>query len=419
MKTTNTTTLISNTNQKPARKRVWLVVIGVALIAAIATGWHSYGTTLSVGSIRRVGGTLFARREDGKPVWNKRTPYLQSTTPTSATVVWQTTEPASTLMEYRLEKPNQKWQKATANAKRVRQHIVKLSGLKAASIYRYRAGSNGRKTFEGLFQTNKLTGQSFSFAAWGDSGVGGDGQKQLAAQIDRQKPDFLVHTGDLIYPRGQWKGFDPYFFDMYAKTLARVPFYGSLGNHDVLTQKGQPFLENFVLPRNGPSDLTPERNYSFDYADAHFVVIDSNLQADELQKTVVPWLQRDVRRSKAKWKFVVFHHPPFSSGPHGDEKRTRLLVPIFSQLKIDIVLNGHDHSYERFVPQGGVTYIVTGAGGAERYPRRKVRDITASFNNKTWSFTRIDITPNGRQSTLRGRQIAADGALIDEWRLQK
>lgn len=416
----NTTPIASNASEKPVRKRVWPVVIGIALISTIALGWRLYGTTLSVSSIRRVGGTLFARRSDGKPVWNKRNPYLQSTTPTSAVIVWQTTEPASTLMEYRLEKPNQKWQKATANAKKVRQHIVKLTGLTAASIYRYRAGSNGRQTFEGLFQTDKRAGQPFSFAAWGDSGVGGDGQKQLASQIDKQKPDFLVHTGDLIYPRGQWKGFDPYFFDMYAKTLARVPFYGSLGNHDVLTQKGQPFLENFVLPRNGPGGLMPERNYSFDYADAHFVVIDSNLKADELQQNVVPWLQRNVRQSKAKWKFAVLHHPPFSSGAHGDEKRIRqVLVPVFSQLKIDVVLNGHDHAYERFHPQDGVTYIVTGAGGAEYYPRRKVRAMTASFNNQKWSFTRIDVTPNGRQSTLRGRQIAYDGTILDEWRLQK
>ncbi|MDF2439121.1 MAG: acid phosphatase type 7 [Abditibacteriota bacterium] len=399
------------------RKWLWFALISVLLLALLAAGaWRIRGTGSPLATIKRGVSTLFGSRSDGVQVWNKRDPYLQLASPTSVTLVWQTAQPASTLFEYQLEGAEKWWTTATVDATPERQHVVKLTGLKPGTRYRYRAGSNGRKTFEGVFQTNKLPGRTFSFAAWGDSGVGGDEQKQLAAQIEKQKPDLLLHTGDLIYPRGQWKGFEPYFFDIYKKSLARVPFYGCLGNHDILTQKGRPLLENFLFPRNGPPGLMPERNYSFDYADAHFVVIDSTLKARELRERVVPWLQRGLRNSKAKWKIAMFHHPPFSSGVHGDEKSTKeTLVPVFEQAKVDLVLNGHDHAYERFHPQNGVTYIVTGAGGAEHYPRRKNRAITAFFDNKKWSFTRVDVD----RSTLRGRQIAADGSVIDEWRIQK
>jgi 3',5'-cyclic AMP phosphodiesterase CpdA len=298
----------------------------------------------------------------------------------------------------------------------VTQHIVNLTGLKPATRYRYRVGSNGRLLRDAVFQTDKLAGQAFSVAVWGDSGVGNAAQKKLAAQIEKNKPDMLVHTGDLIYPRGAYRHFDPYFFSVYQSTLKRVPFYGSLGNHDVITKDGRPFLDNFVLPRNGPAGVEAERNYAYQYADALWVVIDSNHRSSTLRDKVVPWLEQTAKRSRAIWKFAVFHHPPFSSGLHGDEKKTReILVPALARAKFDVVFNGHDHAYERFKPQNGVTYIVTGAGGAERYPRRQTRAITAFFDNKNVSFTRLDIN----KKTLRGRQITAEGRVLEEWRLQK
>ena len=173
---------------------------------------------------------------------------------------------------------------------------------------------------------------------------------------------------------------------------------------------------NFVLPTNGPRGLAPERHYSFDYADAHVAVLDTNASTKQLREIVVPWLRQDMARSNARWKFAVFHHPPYSSGLHGDDARTqRVLVPILQELKVDIVFNGHDHHYERWKPRGGVTYIVTGAGGAVLYPRKRVDPATAVFSGRVYSYTRIDISKN----TLRGRQISVDGATIDEWRMIK
>jgi predicted phosphodiesterase len=324
-------------------------------------------------------------------------------------------QPASSILEYRIE-GTKSWSKPIIKTDAVTQHVITLTGLKPATRYRYRVGSNGRLLRDAVFQTDKLAGQPFSVAVWGDSGVGNAAQKKLAAQLEKNNPDLLVHTGDLIYPRGAYRHFDPYFFSVYQSTLKRVPFYGSLGNHDVITKNGRPFLDNFVLPRNGPAGVEAERNYAYQYADALWVVIDSNHRSSTLRDKVVPWLEQTAKRSRAIWKFAVFHHPPFSSGLHGDEMKTKeILVPALTRAKFDVVFNGHDHAYERFKPQNGVTYIVTGAGGAERYPRRKTRDITAFFDNKNVSFTRLDIN----KRTLRGRQITAEGRVLEEWRLQK
>lgn len=364
--------------------------------------------------------SIFEARQAGPAAHLTRGPYLQWATTNSIYIVWNTDKAASSIVEYSegtaTRLPQGAGRRRVVSTTKVMRHIVKLTGLRAGTRYTYLIGSNGRRLQAGTFQTAKPAGQPFSFAIWGDSGTGSTAQKQLAAQINRQRPDFLVHTGDLIYNRGEQSNYNRYFFDIYRSTLARVPFYGSLGNHDVGTANGQPFLDNFVLPRNGPPGQTPERNYSFDYGNAHFVVIDSNLNEANLRRDIVPWVERDVHNSRALWKFAVFHHPPYSSGGHGDEPRTlRALTPLFRRLKFDAVFNGHNHVYERFHKIGGVVYIVTGAGGAGRYPRREHRATTAVFNNSDWSFTRIDI--NGR--TLHGRQITRAGKVIDDWKLQK
>jgi hypothetical protein len=276
--------------------------------------------------------------------------------------------------------------------------------------------SSSRTLFNGSFATAKPPGNGFTFVAWGDSGTGSRAQQALIGRITAQKPDLLVHVGDLIYPRGEAKNFDPYFFNIYHPLLAGVPFYGTLGNHDIMTKRGAPFFESLVLPTNGPASLTPERCFTFDYGDAHFVFLDSNAGEFTMERTLVPWLQRDVRNSKQRWKIAVFHHPPFSSGLHGDDLRVqRKLVPTLRLLKFDLILNGHDHHYERLRSGGGPLFLITGAGGGPLYPRRHHAPGSVKFINTVHSITGIEV--DGR--FMRGRQIALDGRTLDTWTLSK
>lgn len=341
-----------------------------------------------------------------------RAPYIQSTTTSSAYIVWNTDGPATSTVSYRGSLAQ--WQQEGSTEK-VRQHIVFLAGLRPATRYEYKVLSDGKQLAEANFETAKLPGQPFTIAVWGDSGYGDKNQYALARRIDAAQPDLMLHTGDLIYEKGAAEDFDPKFFKVYEPTLQRASFYGCLGNHDLVTDRGQPFLDAFVFPTNGPPE-TPEKNFSFDYADAHVVVLDVNVTGEEMEKHMVPWLEQDLKQSKALWKFAVFHQPVYSSGLHGDTARCRrVLAPIFSRYKVDVVFNGHDHDYERFKPQEGVVYIVTGAGGASRYFRKEFRDITARWWNADWSFTKIEI--NGR--TLHGQQIDTKGEVVDDWSLTK
>lgn len=355
-----------------------------------------------------------------------RAPYIQSSTAHSLQIVWDTDVPTRAFLQYKLKSTSGKDKADFTNAdtlilgQSATQHVSILHHLKSSSIYLYRLGAQGKVLFTGEFQTNKAAGEKYQFDVWGDSGSGSDGQKSLAAQIEKSQPDFLLHTGDLIYPNGAAEDFDTHFFDVYKKVLSRVPFYGALGNHDIATDNGQPFLDTFIFPQNGPIGVTPERNYYVDYGNARIAVIDSTQDETALQTKIVPWLEKVMARSNAIWKFAVMHHPAYSSGPHGDTARIqKVLSPVFAKLHIDVVFAGHDHQYERFKPVDNVTYIVTGAGGARRYPRKTENPQTAFYWNDDWSFTQIQISQENGKNILRGKQISTTGAVVDRWELSK
>ena len=403
----------------PIRRNKWVVLLALLALGGALLWFLRAPRTRTGTDDGNYDGSPSAQRLLGAPAGVAakltRAPYIQWTTETSAHIVWNTDIAASTIVEWVRAGSKDKVMTLWNTLPQTR-HIIKIPELRAGTVYNYRVGSNGRELASGKFATAKRAGQKFGFAVWGDSGTASPGQKALAKQIAAQNADFFLHTGDLVYSKGEAELYDSEFFAIYARDLVRAPFYGSLGNHDVGTNDGQPFLDNFVLPRNGPPLLPPERNYSFDYAGAHVVILDSTQTQEMMEKYVAPWLDADLASSKALWKFAVFHHPPFSSGKHGDEPRTqKVFAPIFARRKVDVVFNGHDHTYERYAPRDGVVYLVTGAGGAGLYKRKKTDSQTRSFNDAIHSLTRIDI--HGR--TLRGRQIAHDGAVIDDWGIKK
>jgi hypothetical protein len=114
------------------------------------------------------------------------------------------------------------------------------------------------------------------------------------------------------------------------------------------------------------------RYYSFDWGNAHFVALNSELYHGdhsyhpEEQKT---WLDRDPKETRQPWKIVYFHRPIYSSSKHGSDERIRKdLEPVLVRHEVDLVFSGHGHVYERTVPIRGVTYVVSGGGGKGLYP---------------------------------------------------
>ena len=103
-----------------------------------------------------------------------------------------------------------------------------------------------------------------------------------------------------------------------------------------------------------------ELYYSFDWGNVHFVGLDTELTGPEQ----AAWLDADLAATDKPWKIVFGHKPPYSSGEHGSDGAFRNhFVPLIEKHGVQLVLNGHEHDYERTRPIENVTYVVTGGGG--------------------------------------------------------
>lgn len=215
--------------------------------------------------------------------------------------------------------------------------------------------------------------------------------------------DFALIAGDVIYDKGADTEYDRGYFQPYAGLIDHLPFFPVPGNHDIVTDGGKPFKQNFYLPRGN-------FYYDFFWGETHVIGLDSNKVADPEQKR---WLETALK-APARWKIVYFHHPAFSSAEYGDTPSVQLhWVPLFEQYGVDLVFNGHAHGYERTVPINGVTYVVTGGGGAPLYPvGRNERTVISSA---THEFVSVDVTAN----TLTLKAIDITGAVIDTFQLDQ
>ncbi len=214
--------------------------------------------------------------------------------------------------------------------------------------------------------------EKIKFLVFGDSGSGSSEQKKLASLMVKENPKIVLHTGDLAYDRGTPKEIKEKVLDVYKDLFSKAAFYPTLGNHDYLTDNGQPFVDTFDLPDN-------ERYYSFSFASVLFVALDSNSPLNEVPNKMLPWLEKVLSQklSQNKWVIVYFHHAPYSSGVvHGqDQKVIDKIIPILEKHKVDFVFNGHEHNYQRTCEiyknrcdKNGIVYIVTGGGGRSLYP---------------------------------------------------
>jgi 3',5'-cyclic AMP phosphodiesterase CpdA len=352
------------------------------------------------------------------------------TTADGVTLVWYTTRPLAPGRCTLVVEQDQQERRLAAESAGAR-HRVRVDGLAPGQACAYRVEFGGRTLASARLRTAPPAGSAFAFLVFGDSGTGSQEQYRLAAWMPQppglEPPDFIVHTGDLVYMRGERSAYNDRFFTPYRQLLSEVNFWPSLGNHDVSKPDyGGPYFEVFELPENGPPELPPERSYWFDYGSARIAVIDSNADESALSQYVAPWLRGIMSGGPAVWKFAVLHHPPYTAGHYAPDPRVqRALVPVFEETGVDIVFAGHDHMYERIGPlrggapeEGGVTYIVSGSGGYALYeaqpPELRPSYVTV-LNNARHSFTHV----HADGLALRLHQVDLDGAALDSWKLVK
>lgn len=206
------------------------------------------------------------------------------------------------------------------------------------------------------------------FLVFGDSGTGAPGQYRLASQMEatRKTVGFnkALMLGDNLYPKGALTEVEPRFERPYAELLkSRVRFYPVLGNHDVQADEGRGQMAYFRMPG---------RWYSFLDGPTQFFMLESNRTHVNYEQ--LNWLNRTLSSSSAPWKVVATHHPIYSSGKHGSVWWMKIFVePLLVKYKVDIVLSGHDHHYERIKPQRGVAYFISGGGGDDMRPIKSLK----------------------------------------------
>ena len=299
-------------------------------------------------------------------------PYLQYATQKSITIMWETSHPGTSVVNYGIGALSQK-KEGAADATL---HEVTLTGLKPNTPYVYQVSSVGA----GMSLTSPLltfgtavgADDAFSFAVFGDTQKNPRITAKIAKLAWERRPNFVVHVGDVVDNGPDKREWVNELFGPCAELFGRVPVYPCIGNHE----KNHAFYYRyFSLP-------APEYYYRYRYGNADFFSIDTN-------KPVGPgseqyrWLDAELARSDAKWKFVYHHHPAYSSDndDYGDtfkgkastegDMNARKLVALYEKHNVDIVFNGHIHVYERTWPlragkvdlRKGVLYITSGGGG--------------------------------------------------------
>jgi len=342
-----------------------------------------------------------------------RNPYVQSVSACSAAVVWVSDQPNVGVVEYG-ETPQLGRKEVDGRAGR--RHTVTLSGLEPEPAYYYRVVEDGGSSAEGCFRTAPVSENScFTFAVIGDSGNGKKNQLAVAGLLERLEPDFILHTGDVVYPSGKDRHYDRRFFGPYGQLIRKVPVFPTLGNHDVERKNGAAYLENFHLPRNDPRGTG--RYYSFDWGNAHFVALNSELYYEDYggdPEEQKEWLERDLEETRQPWKIVYLHRPPYSSSKHGSDKEIRKdLEPVFVRHGVTVVFSGHDHHYERTVSIKGVTYVVSGGGGKSLYRAGRSEWTASSRSVHHAVYVRVE----GKQLCLEA--IKPDGKVLDRLDLDR
>ncbi|MBI1885800.1 MAG: metallophosphoesterase family protein [Chloroflexi bacterium] len=333
-------------------------------------------------------------------------------------IAWNTVGLGNSVVEYGLT-PD--FGLVASSTSAVVEHAVILQGLSPGTTYFYSVKTAGVTLDAGSFQTNPLPANGgFSFVAWGDSGTGDERQMAVSTRIEALQPDLGIITGDVVYPAGEGNDFDPKFFTPYRNIISRICVFPSLGNHDVRTDLGAPYLAAFYLPHNNPENS--ERYYSFDFGDAHFIAMDTNSPYGQ-GSAQYDWLQNDLASTTKPWKFVFMHHQPYdtSGSPSPNLSLRQALGPLFEQYGVDIVFSGHAHRYTRSVPVSefypsskGVVYIVSGGGGAALHPTGEWAPETA-YAESTYHVVSVNIA-NG---TLRLEATKPDGQVFDRLVIEK
>lgn len=297
-----------------------------------------------------------------------RGPYLQMGSPTGIVVRWRTGAASNSYVMYGPDPASLIWSATDAGI--TTEHVVALTNLTAGTKYYYAVGSTAQ-TIAGdashYFVTSPAVGFAQPTRVWvlGDSGTADANARAVRDSFYSVNggstwANLWLMLGDNAYNTGTDAEFQSAVFDMYPATLRQSVLWPTLGNHDGASADSAtgtgPYYDIFTLPKSaqaGGIASGTEAYYSFDYANIHFICLESFETNRAANSPMITWLQNDLASTTQKWTVAFWHHPPYTKGSHdsdADVESTQMrqnALPILEAAGVDLVLAGHSHSYER------------------------------------------------------------------------
>lgn len=245
-------------------------------------------------------------------------------------------------------------------------HKAEATGLKAGTSYYFRVGDEALDIWSdtGTFKTAPVSG-AFTFIDLADTQAKEEDEAVLSSETIAKalstipNAEFIVHGGDLVDTgsnEAQWN----WLLGHSQTSLLNTTLVPAAGNHE---KQSNSFIEHFNVSPAPGSDTTTGAYYSYDYSNAHFIVLNNNENSTEFNDFTpaqIQWLRDDVAAAKAagaQWIIVNMHKGPYTTSNHatdsdiiGDSGVRTKVAPIMAELGIDLVLQGHDHIYARSKP---------------------------------------------------------------------
>jgi acid phosphatase type 7 len=332
-----------------------------------------------------------------------RGPYLQMGTPTSMMIRWRTDVAVGTKINYGLTQNALNLSKSADSPKT--EHIITIDNLKPNTKYFYEIVNGNivlEKSSDTFFITAPTVGSEQKVRVWalGDMGFGLESQKKIQTEylksIGGDYTNLWLLLGDNAYAQGWDWEYQLRFFEYYQvdKLMKQTVLFPSPGNHDYSPTENNYKIEDplvayfsiFSVPTKGEAGGVPSGSkafYSYNYANIHFISLDSygregaDRSMFSKESEQMKWLEKDLKANKQKWTIVYWHHPPYTMGSHNSDTEIDLktiregVVPILEKYKVDMVLNGHSHNYER-------SQMIKGHLGMEATYNQKTHGLSTS-----------------------------------------
>ncbi|MFN3852262.1 MAG: metallophosphoesterase [Spirosomataceae bacterium] len=333
-------------------------------------------------------------------IYVSRGPYLQMGTSNSMQIRWRTNTATESKINYGTDPNNLNLQVADNTV--TTEHIINLTNLSPNTKYYYNiadASSVIQASNQHYFYTAPVIGTEKKTRIWatGDCGTGTTTQANvknaLINYLGNNYLDLWLLLGDNAYSYGYDSEYQMLFFEPYqsSRIMKQTPLFPAPGNHDYYgsnqSLRTAAYYQNFTLPTNGEIGgiaSGTEGYYSYNYANIHFISLDSygtetvnNYRMSDTLSPQITWLKSDLAANTQKWTILYWHHPPYTMGSHNSDTENELryirekVLPILERYKVDLILCGHSHNYER-------TRLIKGHYGLETTFSPALHNVSSS-----------------------------------------